>query len=164
MATWTPPSALPLPRWHLYAAKALCVLGVVAAMSLLLALLSTAAVMLAGWWKPAVAASGAPDFAAYALLLARVFVAAWLLVAVQLWIALRYASFVPALATGIGGTFFAVVATSAKAGMLLPWQIPVNQLAAEPARADLTLALGCAGGAVAFALMLWRMGRRETLA
>jgi hypothetical protein len=26
------------------------------------------------------------------------------------------------------------------------------------------LALGCAGGAVAFALMLWRLGRREVLA
>jgi ABC-2 type transport system permease protein len=45
--------------------------------------------------------------------------------------------------------------------MLLPWQIPVNQLAAEPARADLTLALGCVGGAIAFGLMLWRMSRRE---
>jgi ABC-2 type transport system permease protein len=162
--SWDYLRALPLPRWHLYAAKALCVLGVVAAMSLLLALLSTIAVLLAGWWKPAVAATGTPDFAAYLLVLARIFVAAWLLVAVQLWIALRYASFVPALATGIGGTFFAVVATSAKAGMLLPWQIPVNQLAADPSRADLTLVLGCVGGAVAFALMLWRMSRREVLA
>jgi ABC-2 type transport system permease protein len=161
---WDHLRALPLPRWHLYGAKALCVLGVVAAMSLLLGLLSTGAVVLAGWWKPAVAASGTPDFAAYLLVLARIFVAAWLLVAVQLWIALRYASFVPALATGIGGTFFAVVATSAKAGMLLPWQIPVNQLAADPSRADLTLVLGCVGGAVAFALMLWRMSRREVLA
>ena len=159
---WDYLRALPRPRWHLYGAKASCVLGVVAAMSLLLGLLSTGAVLLSGWWKPVVAASGTPDFAAYALLLARIFVAAWLLVAVQLWIALRYASFVPALATGIGGTFFAVVATSAKAGILLPWQIPVNQLASDPARADLTLALGAVGGAVAFALMLWRMDRRET--
>jgi ABC-2 type transport system permease protein len=161
---WDHLRALPLPRWHLYAAKALCVLGVVAAMSVLLALLSTLAVALAGWWKPAIAASGTPDFVAHALVLARIFAAAWLLVAVQLWIALRYASFVPALATGIGGTFFAVVATSAKAGMFLPWQIPVNQLAAEPARADLTLAFGCIGGGLVFGLMLWRLGRREVLA
>lgn len=160
---WDHLRALPLPRWHLYAAKAACVLGVVAAMTVLLALTSMSAVMLAGWWKPAAAASGHPDIAAYALVLARIFVAAWLLVAVQLWIALRHASFVPALATGIGGTFFAVVATSAKAGMMLPWQIPVNQLAADPARADLTLVLGCIGGCVAFALMLWRMGLRESV-
>ena len=41
--TWDHLRALPLPRWHLYAAKALCVLGVVMAMSLLLALLTTLA-------------------------------------------------------------------------------------------------------------------------
>jgi ABC-2 type transport system permease protein len=158
---WDHLRALPLPRWHLYAAKALCVLGVVAAMSVLLVLLSMLAVLLAGWWKPAIAASGAPDLAACALVLARIFVAAWLLVAVQLWIALRWSSFVPALATGIGGTFFAVVATSAKAGIVLPWQIPVNQMATDPARADLALVLGCVGGAVAFGMMLWRMSRRE---
>lgn len=162
--SWDHLRALPLPRWHLYAAKALCVLGIVAAMTVLLGLASVFSAQLAGWWKPAVAASGTADFAGFALMLTRVFAAAWLLVAVQLWIALRYASFVPALATGIGGTFFAVVATSAKAGMFLPWQIPVNQLAAEPSRADLTLAFGCLGGAAVFALMLWRMGRREALA
>jgi ABC-2 type transport system permease protein len=161
---WDHLRALPLPRWHLYAAKALCVLGVVAAMSVLLGVVSLLAAQLAGWWKPAVAASGMPDLAGYALVLARVFVAAWLLVAVQLWIALRFASFVPALATGIGGTFFAVVATSAKAGMLMPWQLPVNQLAADPSRADITLLLGGVGGAFAFGLMLWRLGRREVLA
>jgi len=162
--SWDYLRALPLPRWHLYAAKALCVVGVVAAMSVLTTLFSVFAVQLAGWWKPAVAVTGTPDFAGHALLLARVFAASWLLVAVQLWIALRYASFVPALATGIGGTFFAVVATSAKAGIVLPWQIPVNQMATDPARADLALVLGCVGGLLAFALMLWRLGRREVLA
>lgn len=159
---WDHLRALPLPRWHLYAAKAVCVLALVAAMSLLLALLTSLAVAAAGIAKPSVAATGAPDFAAHLLLLGRIFLAAWLLVAVQLWIALRWASFVPALATGIAGTFFAVVATSAKIGVAMPWQMPVNQLASDPARADLALALGLAGGIVAFALMLWRMSRQET--
>jgi ABC-2 type transport system permease protein len=54
-----------------------------------------------------------------------------------------------------------VVATSAKIGVVMPWQIPINQMASDPARADLALALGFGGGIVAFALMLWRMGRRE---
>lgn len=161
---WDHLRALPIPRWHLYAAKAACALGVVAAMSLWLAMLIPLAVQAAGWWKPAVVATGTADIAGYLLLLGRIFLAAWLLVAVQLWIALRYASFVPALAVGIGGTFFAVVATSAKVGVALPWQIPVNQLATDPARARLALALGCIGGISAFALMLWRMSRREVLA
>lgn len=158
---WDHLRALPLPRWHLYAAKAACVLAVVVAMSLLLATLSTVAVAAAGWWTPAVAATGAPDFVAYLTLLGRMFAAAWLLVVVQLWLALRYASFVPALATGIGGTFFAVVATSAKLGMVLPWQMPVNQLASDPARVELTLALGSIGGAIVFVFMLWHLSRRE---
>ena len=161
---WDHLRALPLPRWHFYAAKAVCVLGVVAAMSLLLALYTTLVVELAGWLKPAVAATGAPDIVGYLVLLGRIFLAAWLLVAVQLWIALRYASFVPALAVGIGGTFFAVVATSAKIGAFLPWQIPVNQLASDPARAQLALTLGCIGGCVMFAVMLWQLSRREVLA
>ena len=159
---WDHLRALPLPRWHLYASKAVCVLGVVAAMSVLLALLTLLAATGAGWLKPAVAATGAMDIAGYLTLLGRIFLAAWLLVAVQLWVALRYASFVPALAVGIGGTFFAVVATSAKIGAFLPWQIPVNQLASDPARARLALALGLGGGAMAFALMLWRMSRHES--
>lgn len=162
--TWDHLRALPLPRWHLHAAKALCVLGVVLGMNLLLATWSTLAVLAAGWWKPAVAATGPVDLAGYLLLLGRVFLSAWLLVAVQLWIALRYASFVPALAVGIGGTFFAVVATSAKIGVALPWQIPVNVLATDPVRAQLALVVGCVGGCAAMVLMLWRLGRRETLA
>ena len=160
---WDHLRALPLPRWHLYASKAVCVLGVVAAMSVLLALLTLLAATGAGWLKPAVAATGAMDIAGYLTLLGRIFLAAWLLVAVQLWIALRYASFVPALATGIGGTFFAVVATSAKIGVVLPWQIPVNQLASDPARAQFALALGCIGGCAVFAAMLWQLSRREVL-
>ena len=86
---------------------------------------------------------------------------AWLLVPVQLWIALRFASFVPALPTGIGGTFFAVVATSAKVGVVLPWQIPVNQLASDPSRAGLALAIGGLGGCLALGAMLWHLSRRE---
>lgn len=160
---WDHLRALPNPRWHLYAAKAACVLGVVLLMSVALALLTPLSVLMAGWLKPAIAASGNLDVTGYLVLLGRIFLAAWLLVAVQLWIALRYASFVPALAVGIGGTFFAVVATSAKVGVVLPWQIPVNQLASDPARAQLTLALGFAGGLIALAVMTWHLGRREVL-
>ena len=161
--SWDHLRALPLPRWHLYAAKAVCVLGVVAAMSLWLAILTLLAVDLVGTIKPAVAATGPLDTLAYLQMLGRVFLSAWLLVAVQLWIALRCASFVPALAVGIGGTFFAVVATSAKIGVVLPWQIPVNQLASDPARAQLALLLGCIGGCIAFAAMLRHLGQREVL-
>ena len=160
---WDTLRALPVPRWHLYAAKAVGVLALVMVMSALLAGMTFAAVSLAAWIKPAIAPMGAPDVVAYLALLGRIFLAGWLLVAVQLWIALRFASFVPALATGIGGTFFAVVASSAEIGIVLPWQIPINQLASDPARAQLALAIGACGGCVAFVAMLWQLGQREVV-
>ncbi len=162
--SWDYLRALPLPRWHLHAAKSLCMLAVVALMTMALAVLVPVAVQVAGLLKPAVAATGTPDFPAYLLLLARILLSAFLLIAVQLWIALRYSSFVPALAMGIGGTFFAVVATSAKIGVVMPWQIPVNQLASDPARAQLALVVGFTSGCLLFVVMCWRMGRREVLA
>ena len=158
---WEHLRALPVPRWHLYAAKATCVLAIVAAMSLALGVCTWLAVQAAMWFKPAITPTGAFDALRFATLLARMFAAAWLLIAVQLWIALRWNSFVPALATGIGGTFFAVVATSARIGVALPWQIPVNQLAPDPARAQLALVIGFAGGCIAFAAMLVDLARRE---
>ncbi len=160
---WDTLRALPVPRWHLYAAKAVGVLTLVVAMSALLAMLTLAATAAAAWFKPAIAPTGAPDLAAYFVLLGRIFLASWLLVAVQLWIALRFSSFVPALATGIGGTFFAVVATTAKIGVVLPWQIPINQLASDPGRAQLALAVGAVGGCAAFGAMLWRLSCREVV-
>jgi ABC-2 type transport system permease protein len=159
--SWEHLRALPVPAWQLYAAKLLCVLLLVLGMHALLALLTPAALLAGGLLNPVAAPQGAMHFAGYLGLLGRVFLSAFLLIGLQLWIALRYASFVPALATGIGGTFFAVVATSAKLGALLPWQIPVNQLASDPARADLALALGCLGGALGFVAMLWHLARRE---
>ncbi len=48
-------------------------------------------------------------------------------------------------------------------GMVLPWQIPVNQLASDPDRASLALALGCIGGIVAFAAMLRQLSGKEVL-
>ncbi|MCU0756616.1 MAG: ABC transporter permease [Xanthomonadales bacterium] len=158
---WEVLYALPRPRWHWPAAKALLVLAVLALMSVALAVITLAAIEAAAWWKPAVAPSGARDLAGYLGLLLRIGLSATLLVAVQLWVALRYVSFVPALALGIGGTFFAVVATSAKVGVLMPWQIPVNQLASDPDRALLALAIGLLGGGLVLIAMCTDLARRE---
>ncbi len=161
--SWDHLRALPIPRWRLYAAKAISVLTVVAVMSVAVPAFTWAAVTLAGLVKPTVAPTGPFDVATYLSTLGRMYLAALLLVAIQLWTALRFASFVPALAVGIGGTFFAVVATSARVGVFLPWQMPVNMLGTEPWRVQTALALGSVGGLVAFALLLIHLSRREVL-
>jgi hypothetical protein len=161
--SWEHLRSLPVPAWHFPAAKLFGVCAVVGLMTCILAVLTPAAVLFAGMLKPEIASTGPFDFSAYLALLARMAAGGGLLVVVQAWVALRYASFVPALAVGIGGTFFAVVATSAKLGVVLPWQIPVNQLAADPSRADLALAVGSLGGLLVAMGAVWQLSRREVV-
>ncbi len=112
--------------------------------------------------KPAVAPIAEPDLAGAAWLLTKVFLAAILMVAIQFWTALRFSSFVPALALGIGGTFFAVVATSAKQGVFFPWQMAVNMMG-EPGhwRHDTALALGGGLGLVVMVAAVAHLSWRE---
>lgn len=161
--SWDHLRALPLPRWKIYAAKAICVLAVVAAMSVAVLAFTVLAIKAAALIKPEVAPSGPMELARHAQVLAMMFGAALLLVAVQLWTALRYASFVPGLVVGIGGTFFAVVATSAKQGVFLPWQMPVNMLASEPWRVTTALGLGGGVGLLALIALTVHLSRREVL-
>ena len=160
---WDHLRALPLPRWKLYAAKAVCVLAVVAAMSALTLLMVWGAVSLAAVLKPELQPTGVFDLAGYARTMGMMFLAGLLMIALQMWTALRFASFVPGLVLGIGGTFFAVVATSAKQGVFLPWQMPVNMLASEAWRVQAALGLGAGLGMVALILMIVHLARREVL-
>jgi lantibiotic transport system permease protein len=160
---WDHLRALPAPRWRLYAAKALCVIALVIVMTGLNLLLTWAAVALAALLKPVLTPVGAPDLAKLALTNARVVAAATLMTAIQLWTALRFASFIPALALGVGGTFFSVMATSAKPGVFFPWQMPVNMLSREAWRVDTALALGGGLGVVALVLAVTHLARREVV-
>lgn len=158
---WDHLRALPVARWKLYAAKAICVILVVAAMSVVNLVLTWGAVRLAGVIKPEVAPTGLFDAAEQIALLSKVMLSSILLIAIQFWIAVRFSSFVPALAVGIGGTFFSVVATAAKQGVFFPWQMPVNMLATEAWRVDTALALGGGLGALVLVLSVLHLARRD---
>ncbi|HRO31776.1 MAG TPA: ABC transporter permease [Brevundimonas sp.] len=158
--SWDHLRALPVPRWRLYAAKAVCVLGLVVLMSALNLALTYGAVQLAAHVKPAIRPTGDPELLKTAWVLAKVLAAALLMIAIQFWAALRFASFVPALALGIGGTFFAVVATGAKQGVFFPWQMAVNVMG-EGWRHDTALMLGAGLGVVALTAAIAHLAWRE---
>ncbi|MDO9609941.1 MAG: ABC transporter permease [Brevundimonas sp.] len=159
--SWDHLRALPVPRWTLYASKAICVIGLVLVMSAAVLGMTVGAVVLGGMVKPEVAAVGRLDLAGYAWTLIRIAVAAVLMIAIQFWTAIRFASFVPGLVLGIGGAFFAVVATSAKQGVFMPWQMPVNILATEAWRVQTALTLGGGLGLVVLAAAVIHLARRE---
>lgn len=161
--SWDHLRSLPLPRWKIYAAKSVCVLAVVAIMSAATLGLTIFAVKLAVMIKPAIEPTGTMELIRWIKIMGMMFGAALLMVAIQLWTALRYASFVPGLMVGIGGTFFAVVATSAKQGVFLPWQMPVNMLASEPWRVTTAIGLGGGVGLLALIVLTVHLSRREVL-
>ncbi len=161
--SWDHLRALPTPRWRLYAAKVVAVLLVIGVMTILTVAFAVGAALLATIIDPALAPSGDPDLSAFAGLTLRIYAAGLLMTVIQLWIALRFTSFVPGLAVGIGGTFFAVIATASRVGVFLPWQMPVNMLATEAWRWQTALALGVVGGLFALAAMLVHLSRREVL-
>lgn len=160
--SWDHLRGLPVPRWRIYAAKLGCVLGLIVFMSVLNLGFSYGAVELAAVLKPAIRPTGSPDLAGTAWLLVKVLAAALLMIAIQFWAALRFSSFVPALALGIGGTFFAVVATGAKEGVFFPWQMAVNVFV-EGWRHDTALWLGGGLGTLALIAAVLHLSRREVL-
>ncbi|UAL09690.1 ABC transporter permease [Caulobacter segnis] len=160
---WDHLRALPVPRWRLYAAKAICAVALVVIMTGLTLLLGWASAAAAIALKPAVAPPAALDLSKLLLINGKVVIAALLLIAIQLWTALRFSSFVPALALGIGGTFFSVMATRARAGVFSPWQMPFNMFSPEAWRVDTALALGGGLGVLALVAVVLHLARREVL-
>lgn len=158
---WDQLRALPIARWRIYAAKAICVLVLIAGMSLANLALTIGAIHLATAVKPELAPTGTLDLAGNLITTGKVAAAALLLTAIQFWTAMRWSSFVPALALGIGGTFFAVVATAAKQGVFFPWQMPINMLATDAWRVETALVLGAGLGLCVFAAAIIHLAGRE---
>jgi ABC-2 type transport system permease protein len=158
--SWNHLLALPIGRWRHHAAKAVVVVLLVAAMNLALWLMIPLAGMAVEALEPG-QLTGAHDWQASLSLLGRMLASALLLIGLQLWVALRFRSFVPPLVLGIGGTFVAVVATGSRQGLWFPWLMPTNMLAADAARAQLALAIGLGGGLLVLLAMVADLARKE---
>lgn len=157
---WRHLFALPTPRWSIFAAKQL---------TALLAVLTATAVLacgtLIGGWTLALLAPGlgftaAPDVALLLRGAAMLFLASWILLALQSWVALRWPSLTLALGVGIGGTFVALFAAGSRMLRYFPWSLPVHALGAAPA-ATPAVVLGLGGGIVVGVLALLELSRRD---
>ena len=156
--TWDHLLALPGARPWLFLAKAIVVLGLVAAMSLWLFGLLVVGAKFAGTVH---AVTDVLDLGLLRATLAKMAAASVLMCVIQLWTALRFRSFVPPLVLGIGGTFIAVAAASAREGAYFPWLMPLHILSSEPAMQRMALLIGAAGGVVGLLAMLVDLSRRE---
>lgn len=158
--TWDHVLAIPGARRRIFLAKAMVMLALVAAMTLLVGLMLIAGSQLLASVKPIATPL---DRAALAAILWKMFLASGLMCVIQLWTALAFRSFVPPLLLGIMGTFVSVAAAAAREGAYFPWLMPLHILSTEPAMQRIALEIGAFGGLIGLGLMLLHLQRREAV-
>ncbi|HEX2034735.1 MAG TPA: ABC transporter permease [Chloroflexota bacterium] len=165
---WKHLFALPIPRWSVYLAKFGAALGLLVASSVLLGAGAVLCGVLLRTVDPGIGLQGAiPWWEATAPALLT-FLAAWLIVAIHTWVALRWPSIVVGLGLGIAATVAGVlIAQSGRWGSWFPWSLPVRAIATELAIATdgggphTILALGIGGGLLVALLGCWEVTRRD---
>jgi hypothetical protein len=158
---WDHLFALPISRMRLVMAKAAVMMMLIGIMSALLAGFCLVLGLAAGLLRPAGLALAAFPWSEAAAMAARAWAASGLMAVVQLWVALRYRSFVVPIALGLAGTFLVVASMGAPEVALLPWAMPLGTIAAPGASPLFALLAGCLGGLALAPLMAAHLARRD---
>ena len=118
---WDHLLALPIARWHVFLAKAIVVLAASAMMTLLALLFAWVGASIGGH-----APLGMLPWAKLTQTVLLLLTGTTMLVIIQLWVALRFASFVMPLGVGIVGTLvtMAVAMTRTEQASWFPWVLP----------------------------------------
>lgn len=128
---WDHLLALPIARWQIFAAKIVVTLAAVVLMTVLVLAFASLGTLLGGAMGTGVPEETFPwaKLAQQGMLMTASMIT---LVAIQLWVALRFASFVVPLVVGIGGTLvaLAVMMTRTEQAEWFPWVLPFNTLVA----------------------------------
>lgn len=161
---WKHLFALPVPRWAILSAKSFVSLIMVGISSIVL----WVAILIAGLFLKQI--NPALGFADHTLpggqLLLRVilvFLASWLILAIHLWISLRWRSFALAMGVGIACTFIGLILAGSVFGWIYPWSLPVNIVYGTGERVVPAVLLGVIGGIIATTLGNSNIGQRDVL-
>jgi hypothetical protein len=162
---WDHLLALPVPKWRVFAAKALVLTAATAAMHVLFLALALPAGALGGMASMLGPLPGPLGLGSLAARIAKAEGASLLMIAVQLWLSLRFSQFATPIMIGIG----AYVATTAAniwgyrdAVSLFPWGVAsaMDESASHSSK-EFLLAYGLLGGLLAFTAMVVFLSRRE---
>jgi len=158
---WKHIFALPIPRYSVYTAKLLIAQSLAAASTLILCALTVLAGLALARLRPEMPAAGAIPYIWILKHAALVWLAAWLIISIHTWVSVRWPGVALALGAGIGGTFFAIFAASARVGKYYPWLLPVNVFTEE--RLTAALLLGAVGGVIAAVVGCVEFVRRDVV-
>jgi len=158
---WKQIFALPIPRYAVYTAKLLVAQALAAASTLILCALTVLAGLSIARLRPDLPNTSAIPYVWILKHAAFVWLAAWLIISIHTWVSIRWPGFALALGAGIGGTFFAIFAASARMGKYYPWLLPVNVF--TEGRFATALLLGAVGGVVAAVIGCVEFVRRDVV-
>jgi hypothetical protein len=156
---WKHIFALPIPRHAVYLAKLIVAHALAAASTLILSALIVVVGVALTRLRPELANSGAIPYGWILKHAAMVWLAAGLIIAIHTWVSIRWPGFALSLGAGIGGTFFAVFAASARVGKYYPWLLPLNVFA--EGTIAMALWLGAVGGVIAAVVGCFEFVRRD---
>jgi len=160
---WKHILALPLPRRSIYAAKLVWSAAVIALSHMVLA----AAILLAGGLiRTLQPALGSPALLPWSMLWqlsALSFAGSLILIAVHLWIAIRWSNFAVAMGLGVGMTVAGVILINSRLAAYYPWTLPaimVNSFSKGNSPWVL-LTIATSAAALVFVLSMWEFARRD---
>ncbi|APE27082.1 ABC transporter permease [Aurantiacibacter gangjinensis] len=130
--SWDHVLTQPFARWRIFLAKLVVVAATVAGMTVLVFVYAYG-VAWAGGTILGIAPRGDPQFADVARTAMRLLASASAIVAIQFWVAMRFANFVVPLAVGIAGTLvgLAVLMTGTDKAAWVPWVITLRSVGAQ---------------------------------
>lgn len=164
---WNYVLATPTPRWRLYVVKTAIVLALSALMSVAVYLL----LPLGGAIRDLVELGMAGDFKwkRTAAIMRDIYAGAILLIAIQLWFALRIRNLVISMGVGVAGGFIAVVSVIVNQVMrgsdpsplrFFPWVIPLETTLKQP-QFENVIWVGLLGGIAVLVAMIVDLTNRE---
>ncbi len=167
---WTLLYTMPVPRWAFYAAKEVISLALIGISTLVMFGFIVLDGLILQAINPAYGLSAAlipwtKMLTGYAL----VFLAAFLIVSIHLWVSSRWPNYVVAFGAGIAATVTAVLIFQSDWGRFFPWTMPGLLALSTTGKADITmsvplfLAIGVGGGLLAALLGGWDIAHRDVL-
>ena len=167
---WTLLYTMPVPRWAFYAAKEAISMALIGISILVMWGFALLVGLILQEIEPAYGLRA--DLIPWRQMLTgytMVYLAAFLIISIHLWVSSRWPSFVVALGTGIAATVTAVLIFQSDWGRFFPWTMPGLLALSTLQKVDLSmpaplfLVIGAGGGLLFAALASWDIGRRDVL-
>ena len=162
--TWKKLYTLPVPRWMVIFAKQIVALVLIGLSFVALTALIVLMGLALNAIDPGYGLGGPPPWLILLKYSGLVFLASWLMVAINLWVALNWSSFVVSTSFGIVATISGLmIINSEKFGKFYPWALPglVGNQLSESVILWPQVLVGLIGGVLFFIISNWQLSRKQ---